>query len=177
MGMVYQFKSGSRLTGDPQKVGEALHRIYERDGVMECPAIVTEARSEDSVLHPYFEWDDEKAAEQHRLAQARTLANNIRVIRTEETQQTAPAFVSVMVSVPDAKNSPSRECAEEPEETTVRAYVPVEVALADTDLRRQAIQSVVMGIGALQRRLHEMKEFAQELESLEALKQLIAAKM
>lgn len=65
---------------DPQAAGEELERIRHRDGTIAAPAVVDEARPDDAVLHPCFEWVDPVAAEQYRLIQARTLIKKVRVI-------------------------------------------------------------------------------------------------
>lgn len=53
-----------------QKAGERLKEIEERDGSVTPQAVVEDARPEDSLLHPVFEWDDQKAAEAYRIHQA-----------------------------------------------------------------------------------------------------------
>ena len=47
------------------------------DGKLTAQAVVDAAREESSPLHGYFEWDDNKAANEYRLLQARKL---IRVV-------------------------------------------------------------------------------------------------
>ena len=68
---------------DPQAAGEELERIKVRDGTIGASAVVNEARPEDAVLHPAFEWADPVAAEQYRLIQARQLIKRVRVICPE----------------------------------------------------------------------------------------------
>jgi len=51
-----------------------LERIrLENGGILKAEAVVAEAESEDSPLHPYFQWDDNAAASEYRLWQARQL--------------------------------------------------------------------------------------------------------
>ena len=65
------FKYDGRSYGVPaQKAGERLKEIENRDGSVTPQAVVEDARPEDSLLHPVFEWDDEKAAEAYRIQQA-----------------------------------------------------------------------------------------------------------
>mgnify|MGYP001809541431 CR=1 FL=1 len=72
---------------DPQAAGEELERIKQRDGTLTAPAVVDEARPDDAVLHPAFEWQDPVAAERYREIQARTLIKKVRVICPEPTQE------------------------------------------------------------------------------------------
>jgi hypothetical protein len=95
--MVYQFRDGSRVTGvDAQTAGEELDRIQVRDGKIEAPVVVEEARPSDAPLHPAFEWNNKMAAEQYRLQQARHLIRAVHVIVEENGKAHAePEYVSV----------------------------------------------------------------------------------
>ena len=80
---------------DPQKIGEALAAIAEVGGGDLTPeAVVENARNEESVLHPHFEWDDAAAAEKFRHDQARGL---IRSIKADNGSNREPerAFFSI----------------------------------------------------------------------------------
>lgn len=50
---------------------ERIRRINR--GFLKPADVVSEAQHPESVLHPYFEWNDTKAAHEHRLEQARKL--------------------------------------------------------------------------------------------------------
>jgi hypothetical protein len=77
-----------------QQIGEALDGIRQNaGGELEPARVVETARSPDHPLHPYFEWDDKKAAGAYRLDQARAL---IRIVRVEtDDGETPRAFLSV----------------------------------------------------------------------------------
>lgn len=64
---------------DPSIAGRELERIQNLYGSITPEILVDEAKSKKSPLHPIFEWDDSKAAENYRLQQARILLNNIQV--------------------------------------------------------------------------------------------------
>lgn len=82
---------------DPQKIGEALATITGANhGRLTPKAVVEAARSNRHVLHKHFEWDDAKAAEAHRLDQARAIIRAIRVEEDASDAETAPrAFHSI----------------------------------------------------------------------------------
>lgn len=64
------------------------------DGRLSPEIVVQSARDPASPLHSRFEWDDTKAAEEHRRSQARTLIRSVRVeFRTETFSFTAPAYI------------------------------------------------------------------------------------
>lgn len=52
---------------------EELERIYLRDVALDPKVVLGEAKKKASPLHECFEWDDGKAAHEHRLHQARQL--------------------------------------------------------------------------------------------------------
>jgi hypothetical protein len=78
MKLVYTWKPGARLGGDPQKVGEALVKLEGAD----APAIVQAAKPKSSPLHPYI-WavDDKTAAQEYRCSLARHLMRSIVLVR------------------------------------------------------------------------------------------------
>ena len=85
---------------DPQEAGEELERIKQRDGTIVPAAVVDEARPDDAILHPAFEWQDPVAAEQYRLIQARTLIKRVRVICPEPAQEPVVKATVGMASAP-----------------------------------------------------------------------------
>lgn len=95
----YLWKPGTvGVSLDPQTVGETLEAVR-----VEPEAVVEASRPVSAPLHPYFEWDDAKAAEKYRKDQAGHLIRCIAVevsrgAGQEPTQ--ARAFVSRMKSGP-----------------------------------------------------------------------------
>jgi hypothetical protein len=64
---------------DPSAAAEELQRITNIYGKITPEIIVNESKDPESILYPIFEWDDDKAAYNYRLQQARILLNNIQV--------------------------------------------------------------------------------------------------
>ena len=73
-----------------QKAGERLKEIENRDGSITPQAVVEDARPEGSLLHPVFEWDDEKAAEAYRIHQAGNFIRCIVVVPEKENEVKEP---------------------------------------------------------------------------------------
>ena len=65
---------------DPQVAGEEMERIRQDRGAIVPSELVQIAATPDNPLHPCFEWDDSKAAREHRLSQARDLSRSVYVI-------------------------------------------------------------------------------------------------
>lgn len=91
---------GSKLRDeDAEIIGERLIEIEQANGEITPRLIVEDARPSGSVLHKYFEWNDTKAAEQHRLSQARQLVRSVRIVfqlPNEKKPRETRAFVSVI---------------------------------------------------------------------------------
>jgi hypothetical protein len=80
---------------NPQKIGEAIQAVANKNGGRLIPESVEEAaRPKNHPLHPFFEWDDSIAARAYRVDQARHL---IRLVRVEDdTAEEHPhAFISL----------------------------------------------------------------------------------
>lgn len=65
---------------DAAIIGPELQRLDDT-GAATPPAIVDAARPDEAVLHPYFEWDNDRAAEAYREHQAETIVRTVRVVR------------------------------------------------------------------------------------------------
>jgi hypothetical protein len=116
-----------------------LRRIQQRDGVLTPAGVLTDARSEDSPLHRYFEWNDDAAAEKYRLAQAGDLIRrySIQIETAPETVTRVRAFVSVAAN----------------------EFVPMEQALADPALREIAFNEAVKALDSLRRKYQNLIDF------------------
>lgn len=73
---------------DAQMCAEEIMSIMTDDGVRPQD-IVNYARNPDTELHKCFEWDDTRAAEEYRLAQARQVTRHL-VIREREVPTERP---------------------------------------------------------------------------------------
>jgi len=68
-------------------VEQVLRDMYESRGRLDPKDVVDEARDPRSPLHKSFTWNDDEAAEQWRLQQARQLIRSIKIERVENTQE------------------------------------------------------------------------------------------
>ena len=66
-------------TKDAPRIGRELLNILDHAGKLDAPMIVTAAQNKKSALYRCFQWDDEQAAHQYRLKQARDLITHIEV--------------------------------------------------------------------------------------------------
>lgn len=138
---------------DPQIVGEALEDIRAASGgQLEPQAVVDAARALGHPLHRHFEWDDRKAAEAHRLDQARGI---IRIVRVKDSS-TEDGFSRAFISINDASGVSYRAVREVKKSLEMQTAL---MAAADRDLE------------AFQVRYRELKDICKfVLEAREALK-------
>ena len=82
---------------DVQKIGEELELIKQKTNLTSSN-VVTKAKSPESILHKYFEWNNTSAAKNWRLQQARNIVNHVvEVIVISGKQVEERAFFNVVV--------------------------------------------------------------------------------
>lgn len=87
---------GGIMNGEAKQnlIRTRLAKILATEGTLTPDAVLKDAKSPKSPLHPEFEWDDSVAGHQHRVAQARDLIARVRVeIETTTRQIKVPAYV------------------------------------------------------------------------------------
>lgn len=137
----YKSRKGARFNDeDAEVIGAELDRI-RFDGRAE--SFVSAARPVSSPLHDYFEWDNDTAAELHRVEQARYYLRHIEIVIVsgKEELQTR-AWHQVVI---------------ERDEISERRYVPsVEIA-ANEELEQQVIAKALREMEGWRRRYAEYK--------------------
>ena len=148
----YAWSPGARYSGDVQKVGGEIERIRKASaGRLEPEAVVEHARSSNSVLHTYFEWDDEKAAGQYRISQAGDLIRAVQVDITRsnaEPAKTIRAFVSV-------------------KQDGERSYTSTLHAMSDEALRAQVLATAWAELLSLRRKYEGLEELAKIFSAID----------
>lgn len=140
--MGYQWKEGSRFPVSPQVAGERLEELRRANGEELTPQnVVDDARPDEAPLHPCFEWDDAEAAEKYRHVQARQIIRCVRVVQSEDR---APSLGYVSVRTDS--------------ESSARSYVTTARAMAEPELREQAIADALAGLAGWQKRYEHIEE-------------------
>lgn len=84
--MEFCYRKGFSVPGiNAGDAAAELDRIRQFHGELTPEVVIEESRSESAPLHPAFEWDNEKAAEEFRKQQARHLLRGICIVREEST--------------------------------------------------------------------------------------------
>ena len=142
---IFQFRSGRSVKGvDAQMAGEELDRLrIEANGLLTAQQVLDAARDAASPLHSAFTWDDNAAAEQHRLNEARKLIVSIRVFSTAAAKS-MPAYINVRS--PDGRG--------------YKASVDV---LSNEDLKARVLIEIQQHIEALERKYASFGEIGEIL--------------
>lgn len=98
--MVYKW-NGYNLPVKAEIVGRELEKLERKNGSVQPEDMVKAAKSEKSVLHPLFEWDNDKAADAYRVEQAKTV---IRLLVVEDLSgEGMPKKVRAFVNVSESR--------------------------------------------------------------------------
>jgi hypothetical protein len=159
--MIYRFKENSSFGVDAQAAGRELERIKDQNyGDLSAPLVVDEARPEDAVLHPAFEWDNFVAAEKHREDQARRLIRSVRIVEQSESDddRDEPETTIAYVSVGSPTEGGSR-------------YVTTARALSDEDMRERVLHDAIKGLRAWRARYGQLSELAAIIKVIDSIEE------
>lgn len=108
---------------DEQAVAILSEIAAKNSGKLTPDALVSAATDPDHPWHDRFEWDDSKAAHEHRLEQARTLIRSVKVVITTDTRTIQTVFYT-------------RDPQAAPDE---QGYVSLPQLRSDTELAHEAL--------------------------------------
>ena len=147
--MIYQWRADSRFSIGANIAAERLTKIKRQNGEITPRGVVDDAVNPKSPLHPCFEWDDDKAADAHRLSQARKLIGSIVVaeIDDEPLSRETRAFVHITADSP--------------------RYEPIEIAMRDENMRDEIIDRAWREIKTWQSRYSAYQEFAELIDAID----------
>lgn len=131
----------------------ALLALYEaHDGMLSAREVVEAARDNASPLHDEFEWDDDMAAEQYRLAQAGMLIRRVKltIIKMHPKTKKVTAEITRQFQANPSPQSGSRE----------RGFDTIEEMLSDASKREALLAMVVKEMQSYRRRYAQLSELA-----------------
>jgi hypothetical protein len=142
-----------------RKEARAIHAFLQdlerTTGRVRPTSIVDAARSPRSLLHRYFEWDDDVAAERYRLKQAQSLVQAVvLVVEYEGRQIETRAWSSIRVKTP---------------EWTGRVYMETSKAMDVPDLRAQLLGAALRDMKIFRARYAALREVADVLAAMDGV--------
>jgi hypothetical protein len=132
----------------------ALVALEDREGRLTAETLVTAARRETHPWHDNFEWDDSKAAHQHRLYTARDIIRTWAPpkITTETVERRAVMYV----------RDPRRENGEQ-------GYVNVARVRTDEDLKREVLVAEFQRAASALQRAYDVADVLNARAEVEKL--------
>ena len=154
------WKDGFRYSKlcDPVVASKALAEIRESNsGDLRPEMIPPVAKAKDHPLHPFFEWDNRKAADAHRVIQAARIIRSIEVVTVE-----APKYPTRKWELSVSKKANGRP------------YKPIEEIMENPEDRAAMLQRALGELVAARRKYAALQElsivFRAIDEALETIK-------
>lgn len=132
---------------DPKKAYAEIMTLDE----ITSENVVELARSESSVLHDDFEWDDAIAGNKWRNHQARRLIENL-VVEVEERDTKEPVQIRVLHTTPDRHD-----------------YKPIEFFLKDADEHKKLLNQAMRELEYFKKKYYSLVELTPVFEAINAL--------
>lgn len=154
VGMEFVSRNAKRGTEEAAVVGERLALIEEQNGALRAEDVVADAKSNNSPLHRYFEWDDTEAARAHRLWQARSLIGRY-YVRHVEQPEAKP--VRAWVNLRPTESDPDQR------------YENIVTAMSDEEKRRRVMYQAMRELRSWQNRYADLKEFSDVFSAIDKL--------
>ena len=136
-----------------ETTGQHLEQLYRQHGAVTPKILLEDSRPEDAILHPCFEWDNEKAAEKYRIVQARDIIGNLIYVAIPEDGEQPQEPVRAFVSVSGQKEGGT--------------FRPVAVALSDTDMRKQVLENAMKDLQDFKRKYAALNELSAVLMAID----------
>lgn len=146
--MVYEWKYNMPIKA--QVVGEQFEELEKQQGNLTPKIVLESARSETSVLHPCFEWNDDVAAEKYRETQAGLLIRNLTVKMIEPDVKQAEA-VRAYVNIKQSDNS---------------EFISMRNVLKDEELTRKMLEQAKNELNAFSKKYSALQELSKVFEAI-----------
>lgn len=160
------------------RVGCELSRIEKENNLLTAELVVAEAEPEEAVLHPFFEWDQSRAACEYRKAQARTLIRQVIPItmaaaEDHERDKNVPEFIHIRQRAEtdddDEEDGPSFKRGRG------GVYVPRIDVMQDPILRLDHLSDLVHRTAGWRDQLAEFPEMQKFVAAIDQAKAIVSS--
>lgn len=152
--MVYKWKSGSRIKGDPQESGELMERLAATEEGLTARALLEANVPEGAPLHDDYEWDDDVAADKWRLQQSNQFIASLTVVVFEEKE-------GEKVDQPRAFHITTQE----------HSYDPLNVILSEQSKYEAMLRNAMAELGTFKRKYEVLSELKPVFKAYEEVKE------
>lgn len=155
----YEWKEGARFPAEAIKDANVIGRHLEllrtqSNGALMPTDVVDDARHNNSPLHSFFEWDNTKAAEEHRLTQARGLIRSVVAIYKDGNGDKPLRRIRAFVHIPEIDRP---------------HYLATDQAMRVPLTREIVLRQAWRALQAWKQRYRDLDEFARLFEEVDRL--------
>lgn len=153
--MKYKAVKGSHISDDQAEIiGQHICTIIEKNNGHITPLyILDDAKSINSPLHEYFDWDNQIAADKWRIEQAHYLLRSVNIVyETNDEEIETRAFVNITIIGNDHKD---------------RFYTDIYRVLSDKELIHQTLEKALKELKDWQDRYEKYQELFLIFEAIE----------
>lgn len=137
------------------EAGTELQRIEQKHGEITPRILLDESTPEDAVMHPCYEWDDEKAADKYRLWQSRNILSCL-VVTYERQEEPEPKKIEVRAyqNVSDERNG---------------RFISIDKVLESTTTKTIMLQNAMKELGAFRKKYGDLLELSSVFAAIDEL--------
>lgn len=149
--MIYQWRTFDYPVS-AQKAGEHIEELDKKHGEITPKILVDDARPEDALMHPLYEWNDSVAAEKYRYGQARKIMSELVTVRIANDAPEIKDPIRAFVSVRSQNESAS--------------FRPIVAAMSDEETKKQVIENARSELDAFERKYRGLVDIIPILEDM-----------
>lgn len=142
---MYQWRAGSRHKVNADVAGALCERL-EDEGRLTPRELLFEATPMNSPLHDEFEWDNNRAATEYRIYQARNIINSLTINISSEQKEPVRAFFNI--TKPNA------------------SYTSTKIIIQDQDSRQRLLNQALSELLEFQRKYQTLQELAPVFDGI-----------
>jgi len=161
----YAWKKGSKLSVNADVVGKYVDQLKKKHGEITPELLLKSAESTRSAIHSCFEWDNDEAAHQYRLSQARYILRSIITYVITSGDNKRP----VRVWIPVGKQHQIIEDEDQTEST----YKRVDEIMHNPNLRAQLLIRAWKELKQWRIRYEIYEELAEVFKAMDSTKNKI----
>lgn len=154
--MEIRWKTGSNFGVEAKVAHKEIETLRAKnDGSISADQVVSAAAKKRNPIHLCFEWDDQKAAHEHRLQTAREMLRSFVFVR-EDIQTDRPQRVYEVVRQPQQGAGRVRH-----------VYKTTDDILKDEDLRAELLGRALKELISIRNRYRDLNELAVVLRAID----------
>lgn len=157
--MVYKYEwRVNKYPVDAETAGSYMESLNNKHGAVTPELLLDSSRSEDSVMHQCFEWDDTKAAEKYRVKQALGIISNLTCVKVTGNKDKNPIKTRAFVNV---SSSSMRKKG---------IFKPILEAMGDADMRKTVLENAITELNDFKKKYSDLEELCAVFSEIDKLK-------